>query len=237
MSAFESGVGVDGTPGSGRSARALIEAALEQKGGRSALVQVRAVRTRTTAATAGGPTEILIVFPDDLVVRYLDPQAVRQALCYRGSEQQATVLQAGRVRTLPASARDHLAAAMEMEPIRLLPAASEPSSTLTRAGGARVGDQAADAVDVVLGSGSTARLYIDQQTSDLIAYEYVAGDATVTVIESHFAPVDGLRIAHQTRVISAMSDSLSRVESVELNPSVPLDAFDLHAGASSALEH
>lgn len=222
MNRLESRLTLDEAPAD-RDPRELVARAVARKGGLEALSAVRAVRTTTT--TAGGATEITIAFPDKLVIRYGDPDAPVRGILFDGSTGTAKIHHGGRARDFPDAQRERFGTALAAEPIALLVSASRPDAELVFAGSGHVDGEPADVVDVRIPDGISARLFIARATDDVIAIEYHAGGGRIVSLDSNFAPVGDLLIAHQTELIDGSTQSVSVVSTVLLNPPLTAETF------------
>jgi hypothetical protein len=208
--------------------RPIIERAVARKG-QAALAGLRTVRTRATSSSEG-VMEITLALPDRFLVRYAAPDSAVEAILMDGAGA-VRLKQAGRIRTATAEQRARLQAGLAADPVLLLVAAIREDSRLTYAGGAAVDGDKADAVNIETASGFQARVFIDRASHDLRAVEYEVGGERVLSIHSDFRPVDGLMVAHASRVLAGVVDRTVTVQEVTLNPELPPETFQLDSGA------
>ena len=205
-------------------ARELVARAVKRKGGRERLSAIRTVKTRARAD--GARMDITIRFPDQLLVEYRDGEAITRRLIMNGDR--VWVETSGQVREATADEMELLLASRDAETIPLLLAASAADAVVTYQSEADVAGQKAHVVALRNGGPPSATLFIAADGDDLVGIRYRTSRGPVTVVESDFRDVDGVRVAHASRVAIGAAVSRSVVESVTLDPEVGPDTFRPH---------
>ena len=207
--------------------RAVLERAVAAKGGLARLRSIQTVRTRARAN--GVLMTVTIAYPDRYLVEYFDDAGAPARKMLLDGGGQALLLDPGerRPKPMPKPLEAELRAAASASAIPLLIAASSAGANLRHVGEATVDGAKADAVGFEAGEHGEVMLFVERGTSDLIAIRHGAGPAQRTILESDFRPIDGVRVAHLTRMPSGSEVFDARVEAVTLNPTLGPDAFDM----------
>jgi zinc protease len=218
------GGGATAAEGDVEKGRAVIARALEARGGRAALEKVRSFRVRAkgTQVTQMGPmpveVEQLVAFPDRI---RMEMRLAPMSITYGYDGERAWVKAPQGVMDVPESRAREIRENVEKDEIRILLALGAPDAKPLWVGVEELGGAKLDAIDF----GEGARLLFDEK-GNLAAKKETGPQGTMLSSWSDFRAVEGVYFPFAVKTEADGQTMLEvKVESVEVNPEAPADAF------------
>jgi len=205
--------------------RELLLACVERKGGREKVEAVKTVRTRGKSTGAENREfEVVFALPDKLLVNHFSNGKQSQGVIVTGRE--GWSLTPEKVTKLESSQVDDVRLSLRADVTVLLQHALRDDTQLTYLGRSEVVGRKTQVIQVSIADSPDVKLHIDAETRDPLAVQFtLSKQGPVLVVESDYRDVDGLRVAHESKMVIDTSITLTKLESVTINPPLPPETF------------
>ena len=203
----------------------LVAAAVSHKGGLKNLEKIKSVISESThSGVLERVVKVSIVYPDKIRVDYYNKEILEKGIILNGTK--GYQITQGSVVDLSESVIRDIKKATLGEVLPLLVAASKKDAELTYLGETEVEGQKADAVKIKTPHVGEIIFFVAIESGAFIGEQIQLEMGLQTVIESNYKMVDGVNIAHKTKVLINKQVVVATIKNITINPPLDEDVFE-----------